>query len=196
MVSWGGAVITEQGFASSQAGLWQGALAGHPQTRDALLAQCYGEIRVIAGRVLRGDGAQLYMQPTDLAHEAAIRLMKLNQIDVRDRRHLLAMSARVMRQALIDEVRRLKAAKRVQPEVLTNWPGENSAARLPLDEFDEALCRLAAVDEERARIVELRFYGGLTLDEIAAELGQPERTVRRRWAAARAWLLAALSDTD
>lgn len=149
---------------------------------------------MIAGRVLRGDGEQLYMQPTDLAHEAAIRLMKLNRIDIRDRRHLLAMSARVMRQALIDEVRRLKSAKRAQPEVLTQWPDAADGPRLPLDEFDAALCRLAAVDEERARIVELRFYGGLTLEEVAAELDQSERTVRRRWAAARAWLLAELGD--
>ncbi len=181
--------MQEQG----QDDLWRGAVAGQRGARDALLAQCYGEIRVIAARVLRNEGAQLNLQPTDLAHEAAIRLMKLNRIEFADRTHFLALSARVMRQAMIDEVRRVKAGKRAAPEVLTMWHDDDAAKRLPLDAFDDALCRLAAIDEERARIVELRFYGGLTLEEVARELGVSDRTVRRRWQSARAWLLAALA---
>jgi RNA polymerase sigma factor (TIGR02999 family) len=171
-------------------------LAGQRQAREQLLAQCYGEIRVIAARVLRGEGQQLCLQPTDLAHEAAIRLMKINQIDYVDRAHFLAMSARVIRQVLIDEVRKRKAAKRARPDVMTMWPDQDTPRKLPLDEFDEALCQLAAIDADRARIVELRFYGGLTVEEVAVELDVSVRTIRRRWAAARAWLLAALADLD
>lgn len=148
---------------------------------------------MIAGRVLRNDGSQLHLQPTDLAHEAAIRLMKLNRIDIADRRHFLALSARVMRQALIDEVRKLKAGKRAQPEVLTLWPEGDADHTLPLADLDDALCRLAAIDQERARIVELRFFGGLTLEEIAEEMLLSHRTVRRRWDSARAWLIAELT---
>lgn len=188
------AISSEQPDFREQDALWANAVAGQQQARDELLSQCYGEIRMIAARVLKGDSAQLHLQPTDLAHEAAIRMMKLNRIDIRDRQHFLAMSARVMRQALIDEVRRLKAGKRAQPDVMTQWPDGENGNGLPLDEFDEALCRLAAIDEERARIVELRFYGGLTLEEIADELKHSHRTIRRRWASARAWLLAAMND--
>ncbi|MBC7519623.1 MAG: RNA polymerase subunit sigma-70 [Sandarakinorhabdus sp.] len=172
-----------------------------PETRpvshapnERLLALCYGELRAIARRVLRADGAQLQLQPTDLAHEAAIRIMHLDRIEWQGRTHFLAVSARVMRQALLDEVRHRKAAKRQAPEALTLWPGGGGAVQL--DAFDDALERLFAFDADRARIVELRFYAGLTMAEVASTQGISISTAERRWRSARAWLIAALADSE
>lgn len=134
------------------------------------------------------------MQPTDLAHEAVLRVMRLDRLAAHDRVHFLALSARVMRQVLLDEVRRVRAAKR-RPPVQTAWfDPEARATPSPLDieAFDEALKRLFEIDPERARVVELRFYAGLTLEEVAASTGASASTVKRRWRGARAWLLQAL----
>jgi len=174
--------------------LWEGYGRGDPGAQARLLSAYYEEFRLIARRVLRDDGGRLAIQPTDLAHEAALRILKLERIDWRDRTHFLALSARVMRQTLLDEVRRFQAAKRRPAEVMTLWPGAGEKAALPIDRLDGALERLFKIDAERARIVELRFFAGLTLEEIAHALDLSESTVTRRWRAARAWLLAALSE--
>jgi RNA polymerase sigma factor (TIGR02999 family) len=172
--------------------MWEGFARGDQAARETLLSLHYQEFRAVARRVLRDDGGQLAMQPTDLAHEAALRILKLSRIDWRDRAHFLALSARVMRQTLIDEVRRFRAAKRQLPEVTTWLDGPDSVRMLPIDKLDDALSALFAIDADRARVVELRFYGGLTLPEIAHETGVSESTVERRWRSARAWLLAEL----
>lgn len=174
--------------------LWNGLVRGDGAARDRLLALHYQEFRAVARRVLRDDGGQLSMQPTDLAHEAALRILKLARIDWRDRAHFLALSARVMRQTLIDEVRRYRAVKRQKPEVTTWLAGPDAPRLLPIDRLDDALTTLFAIDTDRARVVELRFYGGLTVAEIALETGVSESTVERQWRAARAWLLAELAD--
>lgn len=176
--------------------LWTGFIAGDPAARDRLLAMHYDEFRTVARRVLNGDSQKLQMQPTDLAHEAAIRILRLDRIEWRDRTHFLALSANVMRQVMMDEVRRFRAAKRQAPPVETAWIEPRGAApsRLDLEAFDAALSRLAAIDPEMGRIVEQRFFAGLTVEEIAFASGQSESTVKRRWRAARAWLLAELSE--
>jgi RNA polymerase sigma factor (TIGR02999 family) len=174
--------------------LWTGLVRGDAAAREALLALHYQEFRAVARRVLRDDGARVAMQPTDLAHEAALRILKLARIDWRDRAHFLALSARVMRQTLIDEVRRFRAAKRQMPEVTTWLDGADTPKLLPIDRLDDALTTLFSIDTDRARVVELRFYGGLTVAEIAQETGVSESTVERQWRAARAWLLAELTD--
>jgi RNA polymerase sigma factor (TIGR02999 family) len=174
--------------------LWDGFARGDGTAREALLALHYAEFRAVARRVLRDDGPPLAMQPTDLAHEAALRILKLERIDWRGRAHFLALSARVMRQTLIDEVRRFKAAKRQMPEVTTWLDGAQAQRLLPIDRLDDALTALFAIDADRARVVELRFYGGLTVAEIALETGVSESTVERQWRSARAWLLAELAD--
>jgi len=175
--------------------IWEGFSRGDQSARETLLAQHYQEFRTVARRVLRNDGSRLAMQPTDLAHEAALRILKLTRIDWRDRSHFLALSARVMRQTLIDEVRRFNAAKRQLPEVTTWLDGPDAQRLLPIDKLDDALSALFAIDADRARVVELRFYGGLTMAEIAHETGVSESTAERRWRSARAWLLAEL-DVD
>lgn len=178
------------------AALWDDLGRGGVKAQDRLLSAYYQEFRAIARRVLRDEGGRLALQPTDLAHEAAIRVLKLDRIDWRDRTHFLAMGARVMRQTLLDEVRRYKAGKRQPAEVLTQWPLGGERRALPIDLLDEALERLFKIDADRARVVELRFYAGLTLEEIAQALGVSESTVVRRWRGARAWLLQAVAEAS
>lgn len=162
-----------------------GERARYAMASAPLLADCYAEMRRIA-RTLIAREAHIPLQPTDLAHEAALRLMGLDRMEVSDRGHMLALAARVMRQALIDEIRKLRAAKRRVPGTLTSWPG--GTRLVELDVLNDALRALAEVSAEHAEIVELRFSLGLTVEEAAAATGITARTVKRRWQAARAWL--------
>jgi RNA polymerase sigma factor (TIGR02999 family) len=155
---------------------------------DQFVAENYEEFRRVARGVLNGDAQKLQIQPTELAHAAAIKLFALNRIEVSGRTHFLSLSARIMRQILIDEVRRLRAAKRQAPPVTTQWPGDEGAT-LDLEALDSALTKLEDVSPELARLVEQRFFAGLTVEEIAALDGVSESTIKRQWRAARAWLL-------
>jgi RNA polymerase sigma factor (TIGR02999 family) len=173
--------------------LWAGFARGDSGARDQLLSLFYDEFRSIARRVLNGDGQRLQIQPTDLAHEAAIRILRSEAIAPNDQRHFLALGARVMRMTLIDEVRRQRAARR-DADFVTLWDeaGVSEQASFDIEAFDDALRRLAAIEPEGARVVELRFFVGLTLEEIAATTDMSESTVYRRWRSARAWLLKEL----
>ena len=164
-----------------------------PAVDDGLLADCYAELRTIARRVLRDDGGALRLQPTDLAHEAAIRMMAIDRIVFADRAHFLALSAKVMRRALLDEVRRHRAHKRQAP-VRTDWQVGAATWTVPIEGFDAALERLTGIDPDRARVVELRFYAGLTMTEIATATATSLSTVERQWRSARAWLMAEVGD--
>jgi RNA polymerase sigma factor (TIGR02999 family) len=163
---------------------------------DRLLALYYHDLRTIAHRILRRDDAVMLLQPTELAHEAAMRLMKLERMDWTSVTHFLATAARLMRQALMDEVRKALAQKRRNLQVLTSWPGADTGDDTGLDfeGLDRALTRLEAVSADLARVVELRFFAGLTIDEIAAVQDVSSRTVMRQWKAARAALLADMND--
>ncbi len=175
--------------------LWAGFCAGDEGARERLLALHYAEFRRVARSVLAADGAKLQIQPTELAHEAAIRLLRIERLDVRDKVHFLALSSRIMRQILLDEVRRFRARKRRKPSVETYWGDALDQSRPPLfdlEAFDEALDRLMAVDVQKGAIVEHRFYAGLTMEEIAVVLGISVSTVKRQWRSARAWLMAQL----
>lgn len=155
---------------------------------ERLLTQCYEDMRRVARRILAGDGMAAAIQPTDLAHEAAIRLILSDaSIAVEDRGHMLALAARTMRRILIDEARKAGAAKRRVPELMTMWPG-SSSTMIDLSDLDEALTALHAYSDSHAAIVEMRFTLGLTVEETARQTGIPERTVKRRWQVARAWL--------
>jgi len=162
--------------------------AATEHAQKQLVAENYDEFRRVARGVLNGDAQKLQIQPTELAHAAAIKLFALNRIDVSSRTHFLSLSARIMRQILMDELRRFRAAKRQTPQVTTQWPGEKSVP-LDLEALDAALTRLEAVNPEAARLVEQRFFAGLTVEEIAALDGSSESTVKRQWRAARAWLI-------
>jgi RNA polymerase sigma factor (TIGR02999 family) len=179
--------------------LWARFSAGDAEARDTLLAQHYQVFRQLARSVLAGEGPKLQIQPTELAHEAAIRLMRLDRLQLRDRAHFLALSSRIMRQIILDEVRRFRARKRQMPPVdafYSDDVGQPLSSPFDLEAFDEALERLAVIDPEKAKIVERRFYAGLTMAEIAAVTGASESTVKRQWRIARAWLLEQLTDPD
>ena len=151
---------------------------------------------MLARRMLAGDSIASHLQPTELAHEAAVRVLKLDRMEWKDRAHFLATAATVMRQALLDEVRRFRADKRQMPPVMTTFvdPGI-STIELDLEKLDGSLRRLAAVLPENARLVELRFFAGLTIEACAEALGISAATVKRRWDASRVWLLRDLQRT-
>jgi RNA polymerase sigma factor (TIGR02999 family) len=174
------------------------ATAGLPGSREAhrhLATLFYDELRALARQVLGGSAGALTLQPTALVHESLLRLFK-SPAPVKDRGHFLAMNARVMRQIIIDEIRRARAEKRRHIRVDTQWidhEAGSAPAAFDLEALDAALDALAIVSPERAQVVELRFYVGLDIREIAEFLGSSERTIKRRWQAARAWLLAEIT---
>jgi RNA polymerase sigma factor (TIGR02999 family) len=174
--------------------LIEGLSLGDSAARERALSHYYDDFRAIARGVLRGEGSALMIQPTELAHEAVLRFLGRGDLAIKDRTHFLALTAHMMRCLVIDEVRRLKALKRRPPSIFTVWSDRpQDTSPLDLEAFDDALTRLRDIDPERAKIVELRFYAGLTLEEIASHLGQSLSTVKRRWTSARAWLLAQLT---
>jgi len=161
------------------------------------VAVLYEELRRIARRMLRGSGDVVTMQPTALVHEALLRLMGSRHPQPAERTHYLALHAKVMRQVILDEVRRARADKRSHLRVDTGWIDRQPLAPVSFDleALDGALEKLEAVSPERARVVELRFYVGLSIEEIAGVLGASERSVKRWWQAARAWLMAEMQQT-
>ena len=159
-----------------------------------LLAACYDDVRRIARRVISGDGMNRALQATELANEAAIRLMGVNRMEIKDKAHMLALAAQTMRRILIDEARKTSAAKRDARGFVTVWPDDPSAGLIDIDDLDRALAALESFSPEHAQIIELRFMLGMTVEEAAKASGQSERTIKRRWQAARAWLLDYLAD--
>jgi RNA polymerase sigma-70 factor, ECF subfamily len=164
----------------------QGGLASE-QLAEAL----YPELRRLAGSLMRRERADHTLQPTALVGEAFIRMVDQTKTDWRDRAHFLGIAARVMRQVLVDHARRHAAAKRgaggerVTLDDAVGARGERAADLLVIN---DALDRLAALDERGARVVEMRVFGGLTVEEIAHVLGVSKRTVDADWAMARLWL--------
>ena len=161
-----------------------------------LLASCYDETRRIARAIIARDGTKHPIQATELANEAAIRLMGLDRMVVKDQAHMLAMAARTMRRILIDEARKGRAAKRHAPTFVTRWPDDAAGDLIDVVDLDRALEALDAVSPDHAQVIELRFMLGLSVAEAAASSGLSERTIKRRWQAARAWLLDHLVGDD
>jgi RNA polymerase sigma-70 factor, ECF subfamily len=169
----------------------QGDEAAHEQ----LMPLVYDELRRLARGYMRRERPGQTLQPTGLVHEAWMRLMGSRRLSPQNRSHLLAMAAHSMRQILVERARARRAAKRGQgAERVTLDPA--MAASLPpstdVEALDEALSRLSTVSPEQARIVELRFFGGLEIQEIADVLQVSPATVKRRWTMAKAWLTEAL----
>ena len=156
---------------------------------EALLAACYEDMRRVARAIMAGDAMRLKLQPTDLVNEASLRLIQSMPGKIADQGHMLAVAARTMRRVLIDEARRHRAAKRMAPPILTQFPGGAAQDVVEVEDLDRALAALEDFSPEHARVVELRFTLGLTVEETAKATGLPVRTVKRRWASARAWLL-------
>lgn len=166
---------------------------------DRLVPVVYEQLRSIAARQLARERPDHTLQTTALVHEAYLKLIDDARVTRRGRAYFFAAAARAMRQVLVDHARRRTAAKRgggVEPASLSGVqaPGDTFAAEI-LD-LDAALGRLAALNPRHARVVECRFFGGLTFEEIAEALGLSLRTVKYDWALARAWLYDALRGQD
>ena len=161
-----------------------------------LTAVVYDQLRHLAAAYLQRERQGHSLQPTALVHEAFLRLVDVNSLQVKDRQHFFALAATMMRRVLVEHARTRNAAKRGGGQhriTLTGLPAEDAA--LEVVALDEALTRLAALDPRQAKIVELRFFGGLTVDEVADSLGVSKRTVEGDWTLARAWLHRELTST-
>ena len=162
------------------------------ESLDSLLPLVYQELRRLAAGYLRREKPGQTLQPTALVHEAYLRLMKDRPDRWQNRAHFCAIAAHSMRQILIERARARDALKRGggQPRVTFDEGLPAAAPGAPVDmlALDAALDRLAALDAGQARIVELRFFGGLSIEETAAAMKISPATVKRHWAAARAWL--------
>ncbi|HYH45283.1 MAG TPA: ECF-type sigma factor [Thermoanaerobaculia bacterium] len=172
---------------------WRG---GDDQALEQLLPLIYGELQRLAGRCLLRERAGQTLETQDLIHEAFLRLVGQRQVAWQNRSHFLAIAARMMRRILVDRARSRGYQKRgghVQKLNLDEVPDLSAGRDAELVALDEALTELAEVDEELARIVDLRFFGGLGHDEVAAVLEVSNPTVRRRWRLARAWLYRRLA---
>ena len=161
------------------------------QSLDSLLPLVYQELRRLAAAYIRRERPGYTLQPTALVNEAYLRLLKDDPARWQNRAHFCAIAAHSMRQILIERARARDAQKRggararVTLDEALVAGGERS---IDLVALDEALRRLAAVDPEQARLVELRFFGGLTVEETAEAMNVSPATVKRHWTVARAWL--------
>lgn len=169
---------------------------GDTGARNRLIAALYPELRRLAGQLFRRERADHTLQPTALVNEAWLRLSGLSTITGRDRDDLLAITAHLMREILIDHARRRSAAKRDGGErvpLTTRLALADEGEEVDLIGLDTALRRLEQVDAVKARIVELRYFGGLSIDETAQAMAISIATVKRHWQAARIWLFDALN---
>ena len=169
---------------------------GDVSARDALVPLVYDELRRIARRCLAGQRSDHTLQPTALVHEAYLRLARRDSLDWRDRVHFFAMAAQMMRQILVDHARKQAAAKRggnaitlVIDEALV----ASKESNLDVLALDAAMTKLASLDPRQCQIVELRFFGGLSIEETAQVVNISPATTKREWATARLWLHQAMS---
>ena len=172
------------------------AAQGQKDAEAALIPLVYAELHRIAARYMRGEGPGATLQPTALVHEAYVRLTVPKSVDWQSRTHFFAVAATVMRRILVDHARARRSEKRgggwIRSDSLDNAPSpvEDPERMLALD---EALGRLATVDARQCRIVELRYFAGMSVEETADVLGIAPRTVKRDWRLARAWLYGELT---
>jgi len=165
--------------------------SGRREAESELFPIVYNELRRLAKNYLRQERRDHTLQATALVHEAYLRLVHQHQVDWQDRAHFFAFAATLMRRILVDHARSLNASKRaggrqrVALESVILFSEEQSGDLLALD---EALNRLTTWDARQSRIIELRFFSGLSIEETAEVLGLSVRTVKRDWSMARAWL--------
>ncbi len=175
--------------------LLKGLVRGEERAQEDFLPLLYRELRRLAAGFLRDERRDHTLQPTALVHEAWVRLVDQDGASVEDRRHFMRLAAGMMRRVLVDHARARAAAKRGGGARPIELDPELTLAREPdaqVAEVDLALERLALVSPRQARIVELRWFAGLSVSEAAAVEGVSERTVEGEWRVARAWLAAEL----
>lgn len=170
--------------------------SGNRQAVDELMPLIYEELKRIAAQYLRSERSDHTLQPTELAHEAYLKLIDISNVNWQDRAHFFAVSARVIRHILVDHARakgtekRGGAAERIVLDETISFSDERDLDLLALD---EVLKLLATFDEQQSKIVELRFFGGLTIEETAAVMRLSPATIKREWTLAKAWLHKTLS---
>jgi RNA polymerase sigma factor (TIGR02999 family) len=172
-------------------GILQGVQAGDDRALASLMPLVYNELRAIARGLLQREHAGHTLQATALVNEAYLKLVNIDEPDFKGRAHFFAIAAQVMRRILIDHARTARAEKRPPRSARAELTDSVAWAANRADELlvlDEALERLAALDSRQARVVEMRFFGGLEREEIAEVLGVSLGTVKRDWTLARAWL--------
>jgi RNA polymerase sigma factor (TIGR02999 family) len=173
----------------------------HRGDRDALaelMPLVYGELRRLAQHYMRREHGDHTLQPTALVHEAYLRLVGNDRRPFNNRVHFYGAAAQAMRRILVDHARRRRAQKRGDDPAMVSLDSIDAGVDLRRDivALDEALTRLAAEAPQPARVVELRYFGGLSIDETAEVLGVAPATVKRHWTFARAWLHRALTPTE
>lgn len=168
---------------------WQN---GEEDARNRLISRLHPELSQIAAARLRAE-QNSSLSTGDLINDAVIRIAATDGMSLTDRAHMLALSSRIMRNILIDHARSKGAGKRRHQKVeLTTYV--DGAQRLDLVALESALIRLKALDGALAELVEMRYFGGMTVEDVALVTGWSEPTVKRRWQVARAWLLDAMSN--
>ena len=163
---------------------------------DALMPIVYDELRAIAHNHLRRERGGHTLDTAALVHESFLRLVRIDRVEWKGRSHFLAIAARAMRHILVDYAVRRNAAKRgggEHPLLLTDAADPNAAAPAELLDLDEAIKRLEALEPRHSRVVECRFFGGMTVEETAEALSVSPKTVKRDWAMSRIWLNRELS---
>ena len=173
--------------------------AGDRSALDAMLPLVYDELHRLAARYLGGERPDHTLQPTALVHEAYLRLVNQRNVDWRNRAQFLGIAAGMMRRILVNHARDRVAAKRPgnrEQVSLSLVESPSGAPDVDLIALETALERLARLDERKAKVVELRFFGGLTMEEIAEVIGVSRATVEREWSFARAWLYDAIEGAD
>ncbi len=164
---------------------------GDDAARERLMSLVYDELRRIAGAQLRGERRNHTLQATALVNEAYVRLVDQTRVQWRNRAHFFGIAAQLMRRILVDHARRQRAAKRGGGATMLAINEEIAAGPerdFDLVALDDALEQLQEFDPRAARLVELRFFGGLTIEETGEVLGLSPATIKREWSTARAWL--------
>jgi RNA polymerase sigma factor (TIGR02999 family) len=163
---------------------------GSREALDALIPAVYAELRRLAQHHLEGERGGHSLQATALTHEAFLRLFGCRQVNWQDRAHFFAMASRIMRRVLVESARRRQAAKRDHGQRVTLEEGQARAEGPDLDllSLHQALAKLETKDARQCRVVELRYFGGLDIDETAEVLGVSPATVKRDWRVAKLWL--------
>jgi|SRR5215472_5555608 RNA polymerase sigma factor (TIGR02999 family) len=167
---------------------WSG---GDPRALDQLMPIVYNELRILAASSLRSESGSPTLQSTALVHEVYLRLVGQNRVEFQNRKHFYGAAAQIIRRILVDRARERKAAKRgggaekiaLEDALAVPLPGE-----VDVSDLDQALSVLDEFDPGKARLVELRYFAGLSIPETAEVLGVSPTTVKREWAIARAWL--------
>jgi len=174
--------------------------SGRKDALTRLVPLVYNELRRLAGRYMQDERTGHTLQPTALVHEAFLRLAGQDRANWRNRAQFMGIAGQLMRRILVDHARKRHAAKRggtlVTLDEGVGNPHSTAAQPEEILAVDEALARLDRLDPQQARVVELRYFGGLSAEETAEAMGMSQRTVEREWATAKAWLRAQLAGEE